>query len=160
MSNKPDFSLLVAAAYPPSGEVNTDALPALWRALFELPEWCMLVHPSRIAEGEPPHPYVAPVQGSGVALVFTSPSNAQTWAKENGLVGEDGKAFLLQLDPMTVRRWLDGLASARNAFNRPLLSQVRFDDGSHGWFAPPGQVEVIAMHLGLPSLIASSAANR
>lgn len=141
MTAPPDFAQLVAEAYPETGAGSDAALRALWGALFDLPEWFMLVRPARIASGEEPFPYIANVGGSGWVMVFTSKPQAQRFAADHDLLGPDGEAFVLSLDPTTVRRWMRRLVP-------PSVTHVRFDEGPHGWFAPPQQIEVIAAYLG------------
>jgi hypothetical protein len=143
MASAPNFTALVAAAYPDSGDAQGESLDALWNALFDLPEWYMLVHPSRIERGDEPYPFVANVEGEGWAMVFTSARTAQQFAADQDLVGSDGKAFVMSMETATMRRWISALAEHN-------VRQVRFDEGPHGWFAPIAQVEAIAAHLGRP----------
>lgn len=132
----PDFDHLSRRALRPDAEMEDKN--ALFVATLSLPVWLFLAR----GEGESVRPYVArnPSIAGGAPMVkaFTDGRRLQAFARENGLLEEDGAALVLELPTRGVLEraveWADGG-----------ISHIHWngDRSSDGYFLPLRQLPAV-----------------
>ena len=122
------FDYLATVAFPDGAHGPTEALDALWTALFDLKEWYFAVAPEANTN---PYPFISTFNGKRCAFAFTDPQRSWAFCSDNDLLDPLGKASSHIAMPLPqVLEWI------RQAGENEEFEIVHFNFGELGWFCP------------------------